>query len=1336
MSGLRSEFVVFISLAVREPAALQQRLTLSWLLPVRQDLQTPYFDLAKSNIPNLIIPFFLVVFPFCASSAAWVFFLLAAATASHTHHLASTLRLSLGHPSPRPFRPPDPENHHTHNHLSLSPPIQSSQDDAARVRIRIDEQFYHKRLPRESPRPNARDSLLARRISIIPRTQSTTHPLLPHTELHAAYCARAHLRISSSPLRPVSLSLGGSLNHPSVHQSISHLAPTSSPLSQTLLPTSCFHEKLPLSDTSSSRAELTGAVIPQLFFRHHGQNTYPTTYIHTSQGPHHIPRSTPTPVYTSRGNGSTNKASRSLPVATYLVDFPPRSSQNPSQQQQVRSPPAQYSTTYPHWVPVPFYRTAHRTEQTHTSAKETRALEPSASENPEFHPTLVLQLPRILPEPVKVPRCPTIYPSALSPVILPLSLPSLTSFTRTVRIPYESTILSHTPILVPTPTRPRPHSRSPFSSGICAHADLVILVPPRTLNHRTTAPHIEATPGHPIISLICPGNYHYYTHQLFSSRSLVFRDDLQLHVLLRAPPLINLSIQQNNTNYHHYSEELLASNLAITTTAVTTTNSSYEVDLRPVAPARSIVERLGLELSTIRHTSSREPEITPCTQPRPTSHLSTMTHRTTQHDAATSNVLAWSTHCANMPSMVEDESADVDEPPETQLPISPITSTFKRNPIRRTTLDHNASLLTKALHSPSEDEDPEARPGMSFFARRRSMASNISLASTADLTSDTGLTSPSRANTPSPPLPEMRLLNIHDEPAKEAPKKRCIQFACAAKPSKPIEPIRSQPMVKAPSAQEPQRRSCIKFACPVPQRPASTQNTPPQRLEMAAARLQAPAPATARKTRSRSPRPTLAPPQVDVSVKSPTTKKYITANPSDLNNESSQFHEFASDIPREDDWIRQAFSSQGRRITIDDTLKKENAIRKLATEAEEEAEQEEEDLATAIDDDEDLDNLEDADDDDDCEDEEEEDEDDEDEDEDDASDEDDNSDGYKTDEETGFADSEEEEEDDDLRLWTPGRSTIQNIDSTPIARRPSLPEQLSDSSIASHSSLRARRGRAQRIKIRPGTPELPDSTDFVCGTLDEDRPMEDAYMSCLAARRREKLQLIPQDIDPSFPASDPEDEGEEEIYNPVHHSSDDEMFFHGKMEDLHHKNDRSRRQKKAEHTPPKRFHSPPPVKRRASPAPKNRGRSPRRLFDGPSPRRLRSPAPQMLKSPPASPRNGHGAITFKTLASRPGLTVTKSLPRPPSMFPHMAKGRRSKAPANDLHIRGAIDIVKGLERKRQRRKEKFYQKYCNRARKGQVPERKPQRGLGCERMRELGLLMAGKIDQGNYVLSV
>ncbi|KAJ3473123.1 hypothetical protein NLG97_g10504 [Lecanicillium saksenae] len=83
------------------------------------------------------------------------------------------------------------------------------------------------------------------------------------------------------------------------------------------------------------------------------------------------------------------------------------------------------------------------------------------------------------------------------------------------------------------------------------------------------------------------------------------------------------------------------------------------------------------------------------------------------------------------------------------------------------------------------------------------------------------------------------------------------------------------------------------------------------------------------------------------------------------------------------------------------------------------------------------------------------------------------------------------------------------------------------------------------------------------------------------------------------------------------------------------------------------------------------------------------------------------------------------------------KAQRAKRQDDDeLHVRGAVDIVKGLEKKRQRRKEKFYQKYCNKARRGQIPERKTQPGRGAERMKELGLLMAGKKDPGNYVLSV
>ncbi len=60
-------------------------------------------------------------------------------------------------------------------------------------------------------------------------------------------------------------------------------------------------------------------------------------------------------------------------------------------------------------------------------------------------------------------------------------------------------------------------------------------------------------------------------------------------------------------------------------------------------------------------------------------------------------------------------------------------------------------------------------------------------------------------------------------------------------------------------------------------------------------------------------------------------------------------------------------------------------------------------------------------------------------------------------------------------------------------------------------------------------PELPDSTDFVCGTLDEDKPLERAYMIHMENRRAKKHKVVPQDFDPTFPTSDPElDEEDEE----------------------------------------------------------------------------------------------------------------------------------------------------------------------------------------------------------------
>lgn len=688
------------------------------------------------------------------------------------------------------------------------------------------------------------------------------------------------------------------------------------------------------------------------------------------------------------------------------------------------------------------------------------------------------------------------------------------------------------------------------------------------------------------------------------------------------------------------------------------------------------------------------------------------------------------------------EEEDLDEPPELQL-HHPQPQQFTRSAIRRPA--EQPSLLTKAFKE--QDHDDFREPPRSILTtggqRRRSMASTVSIASTADLTSDTGLTSPSRTNTPSPPIPEMAMLCLNkdgfrispnalltqaqpaegqpQEAPKEAPRKRCIQFACAAKPLKEA-PVNSAPSEKAPVAQEP-RRSCIRFACPP--RPTETQNTPPRASESALASTSLPAaesPSTPRKTSALSAALAASPTTVRRLSNRPQAArpKFLRANSKDLVKDSSQFHEFASGISREDDWIRQDNNSAiHTKLTINDTLSKEINFRRLADEAEEEALlEEEEDEDAGFDDedededDEDVDELDDED----------EDEDDEDL---------DDCDGYSTDEETGFADSDDDEEDENMILWTPSHANaIGHSSSTLLVRRPSAASQLSDASTISNRSRKfGRRSKPRDIHSDHEAHDLPDSTDFVCGTLDEDRPIEEAYMTCLAARRNEKLRIIPQDIDPSFPTSDPENDDDDE--DDRRNGSDEATWMPAKMDDIHN-DDRSRRRRKSEQASPRKYHSPPP-KRRTSPPPKPRARSPKPLFDRRSPRRMRSPAPRALTTPLHSLRQG-APVQFK-LAGRPDVTHTKSLPRPAAMF-RIKSTRGHKRQDDEIHVRGAVDIVKGLEKKRQRRKEKFYQKYCNKARRGMIPERKTQPGRGAERMKELGLLMAGKKDPGNYVLSV
>ncbi|RDA84942.1 hypothetical protein CP532_5147 [Ophiocordyceps camponoti-leonardi (nom. inval.)] len=706
-----------------------------------------------------------------------------------------------------------------------------------------------------------------------------------------------------------------------------------------------------------------------------------------------------------------------------------------------------------------------------------------------------------------------------------------------------------------------------------------------------------------------------------------------------------------------------------------------------------------------------------------------------------------------------DVADDVDEPPEIRLQ-QPSPQRFQRTAIRPHGLQ--SSLLTKAIMGHSDDDNHDYDTVNN--QRRRSMTSNISVASTADLSSDTGLTSPCRTNTPSPPIPEIGLLrlDLNDIKEKTPPKKRCIQFACAAKP----QPVQ-QPAAPVAAAQAP-RRSCIKFAAHAPEPAPKPDSSAPEKSPTAVP-------------------PPSQPPSLRKSMsKSPLSRpKFIRANSKDPYNDASQFHEFASGTAREEEWIRKGHPlAETTKITINDTLTKENRFRRLAAEAEEEEDQEAEAEADNQAGEPDGDD----DDDDDDDDEEEEEEEDDDDDEDDGQDQDDDSDGYSTDEETGFAESDDEDDDDEnMTLWTPGR-VVNRIAAVP-ARRSSSADPQSDSSAATTGN--ARPIKTRRHKDAEETPDLPDSTDFVCGTLDEDRPLEEAYLSCLAARRNGKLRIIPQDIDPSFPASDPDDDDDDQdMYNPVAHDSDSDILVHGEMEDLHHGQDRSRRKsrsaappKRHPHSPPpppKRHythHSPPPPKRQHShhsppppkrhhnhhspPPPKRhhhspppppphyhkaaapRTPSPKTLFGRQSPRRARSPAARALMTPVGSPRQGPH-VQFQ-LAGRPNTTHTKSLPRTAALFRHAKKERNVNKGYHhhhnhhhdaDVHVRGAIDIVKGLERKRQRRKEKFYQKYCNRARRGQIPERKPQPGRGAERMKELGLLMAGKKDQGNYVISI
>ncbi|KAF2141983.1 uncharacterized protein K452DRAFT_227412 [Aplosporella prunicola CBS 121167] len=749
-------------------------------------------------------------------------------------------------------------------------------------------------------------------------------------------------------------------------------------------------------------------------------------------------------------------------------------------------------------------------------------------------------------------------------------------------------------------------------------------------------------------------------------------------------------------------------------------------------------------------------------------------------------------------SIGDDLLAEADEPPDLQQ-LTPRPSAAKPAPLdaafgktRPAPSSRKESLLTQALHSESDSQsDDDIHQSMGFKRGFSTVStwSTASAASTAELTSDGGFTSPgTRTSSPSPPLPpiihnlppiaiqkdgEHKLTIRHEEHHEnvtpQKPKeinetsveqglgrRRCITFACAQK--KETTAVIQPPKPQEEKPAEPAPRKCmIKFACDAKATTTTTTTTTatPKKPRMASPpppskRLPVPA-----KTSPRSHRGS------DSTVRNE-SPKHVRKIPSSIRHsrkysensdigrrEATRFHEFASSEEEVEEWT-QELTCHKSRLTVGDTLKVENGLRKLAEEVEEEVLEDEDD-----EDDEDLDDEEDEDEDLDDED----DEDDEDGDEDDdrasvVSDSEISDGGFQTDDEQGFAGSDDESDaGSDYQWWAPGRASAVTSAVQPEHIRPGAGHRsMSDSSTGSlgsgsdflgrpkHGTPKKRRG----VNIRPRSPELPDSTDFVCGTLDEDRPLEEAYISALSQRRAAKHKITPQDIDPTFPTSDPEleEEDEDDDQDAKDEDSDQHMLMHGQLEQIDEVDGRGRRRPGPKRSPvpsPKRLRSPPPTKRLRSPPP-------RKAF-GQSPRRLRSPPPPVarLKSPPVTRTTSFAAQTKQQraniqFAQGPQPTHTASLPRRPNLLFTQAAMLRDDGDdyesGVDMVKRGPMDIKAGTALKRQRRREKLYQKHCRKA--GKKEERRPAPGKGAQRMRQMGIDLAayrGKKAEPVHVFS-
>lgn len=648
-----------------------------------------------------------------------------------------------------------------------------------------------------------------------------------------------------------------------------------------------------------------------------------------------------------------------------------------------------------------------------------------------------------------------------------------------------------------------------------------------------------------------------------------------------------------------------------------------------------------------------------------------------------------------MPSISEDEAvAEADEPANRKSTQYDFTKTAPPKPLRRESL----LTIGLHTDSESHDEGATSshqRPS-TRLPSRSSTCSTYSVRS--DMTSEDGQTSPiTQPSLPNSPNKFLTFLkkptlgslfkpekkeeqparpsvdsakspsDAGSEPSVEATlgRKRCISFACGKKAEAPAEkkaPSRPKSSVDETAHEEtdkpkPVQRLCsLRFDCPTRESAKTLdENARPQR----APRKASPAPPKPRSDASplspKSSSPDLrrkhrgsdstirldSPKSVRKSTPPPPppplrNKKGKEAAPT--KSEGTTFHEFAGSDEETEDWVQEVTVHKSR-LTVDDTLKKETDIRHLTEEAVAEEAQDEEDQDALV-------YGQDGDDDDEEDDDFDEDHDNDDEDDEDVSDSDDVSDGgFQTDDEEGFAESDDESDDgSDYEWWAPRRKgspelgtmlpvEVQRPDVHRSSSHVSL-DAASDSSAASPSGPAAANRRKLSKAISIPMPELPDSTDFVCGTIDEDRPLEEAYMSCMEQRKAAKHRIVPQDIDPTFPQDDPDiadsdnDNDADAAAMEAKDASDtlETTVFPGQLEHLDGEEARGRRKVSPRHSP-KRHKSPAPPKRtlhNRSPAPAPLHRTTSHKSPAPAaPKRTmshKSPAPVNRRKATPSPR--------------------------------------------------------------------------------------------------------------------